>query len=99
MANINEFSTVSWNPVGTAKYKVAITTIGYSPIHEIVNYASASIPAANLLLDAGAPRAGITQGGNYKILVYTEGVFGLSPFAELDVTVAGAPAPTGLAVS
>jgi hypothetical protein len=99
MANINEYSIVSWNPVGSAKYTVKLTTPAYSPIHTVSDHEGSSIAASILLLDAGVPRAGVTQGSAYKILVYTQGAFGLGDYAEIDVTVQGAPAPTGLAVS
>lgn len=97
---MNEYSIISWNAVGSALYTVRLETTTGGVIYSIPNIAGTSIPAADLLLDAGAPRAGVTLGGTYRVRVQTQGAFGNSTGIVSGNLVISAPAdPTGLNIS
>jgi len=97
--NINEYSTISWDPVGSALYTVRLETPTGGVLHNIANIVGISLPATDLLLNAGAPRTGVSQGGSYKIRVQTQGAFGNSTGAVVDVIVQGAPDPANVIIS
>jgi hypothetical protein len=97
---MNEYSIISWSPVGSALYTVRLETPTGGVLYTVTDIAGVSIPAADLLLDAGAPRAGVTAGGTYKIRVQTQGVFGTSNGTVTGNTVLSGPVDTsGITVS
>lgn len=97
---MNEFSVISWAPVGSALFTVQLEQPTGGVLFTLADVVGPTLPAADLLLDNGTPRPGVTQGSTYKIRVRTQGAFGLSTGVVSDPVVLGAPpSPASITIS